>query len=116
MALPVDPRPAQTWSSSCTGTNTSVGGVTVSAGPYRFVRYTTVTVGRTRVPAAQFLRLRTDRGAQHGTERSEVWFALSDGLPLRVRQDIDVTTSTPFGTSTYTQVGVFSLVSLHPAR
>ena len=84
----------------------------MSAGPYRFIGLDTIKVGRTRVRAAHFLRLRTDSDAQHGTERSEVWFSTSTGLPLRVQQDIKVTSKTPFGTSTYTQVGVFALVSL----
>ena len=38
--------------------------------------------------------------------------ARGTGLPLRVQQDIEVRSSTPFGTSTYTQVGVFTLKSL----
>ncbi len=114
MALPANATAGQVWSSSCTGTNSSVKGTTVSAGPYRFVGLDTVTVGGTPVPAAHFLRLRTDTGAQTGTERSEVWFSTRTGLPLRVRQDLKVTSSTPFGTSTYTQAGVFTLASLVP--
>ena len=71
-----------------------------------------MSVGGTQVAAAHFLRLRTDSGAQQGTERSEVWFSTRTGLPLRVQQDLEVRSSTPFGTSTYTQVGVFTLTSL----
>jgi len=112
MALPAKAVVDQSWTSTCTGTNTSVKGTTVSSGPYEFLGLTTVVVGGTPVRAAHFLRLRTDSGAQRGTERSEVWFATSTGLPLRVQQDIKVTSSTPFGTSTYTQVGVFVLESL----
>ena len=42
----------------------------------------------------------------------QVWFSTRTGLPLRVQQDLKVTNSAPFGTSTYTQVGVFVLASL----
>ncbi len=112
MALPANATVGQRWQSRCTGTNTSVKGRTVSAGPYTFLGLDTVKVGGTPVPAAHFLRLRTDTGAQTGTERSEVWFSTRTGLPLRVQQDLKVTSSTPFGTSTYTQVGVFTLASL----
>ena len=114
MALPVDAAPGERWQSRCTGTNTSVSGTTTSAGPYKFIGLDTIRVGRTPVTAAQFLRLRTDSGAQKGTERSEVWFSTSTGLPLRVQQQIKLTTATPFGTSTYTQNGVFTLASLAP--
>jgi hypothetical protein len=116
MALPADATPGELWESSCTGTNTSVKGTTRTAGPYRFIGIDTIQVGRTHVRAARFLRLRTDSGAQNGTERATVWLSASNGLPLRVEQDIRITTSTPFGTSTYTQVGTFTLVSLVPHR
>lgn len=112
MSLPARARPGQVWHSHCTGTNTSVKGTTVTAGPYRFIGLTTVTVGGRPVRAARFLRLRTDSGAQHGTERAEVWLDASSGLPLRLQQDITITTDTPFGSSTYTQNGVLSLASL----
>ncbi len=116
MAIPADARPGQEWESSCTGTNTSVKGQTLSAGPYRFMGLTTLSVGGTHVRAAHFLRVRNQSGAQRGTERSQEWFSASTGLPLRLQQDIKVTTSTAFGTSTYTQVGVLALESLVPHR
>ena len=100
--------------SRCTGTSTEVKGQMTSTGPYRFEGDVTVSVGGRPVRAAHFLELRTDSGAQRGTERSELWMSVSDGLPLRLEQDIKVTTATPFGTSIYTQVGVFTLASLTP--
>jgi EmrB/QacA subfamily drug resistance transporter len=116
MAVAASALPDQRWHSSCTGTNTSVKGRTVSAGPYEFKGVGTMVVGHTRVRAAHFLRLRTDSGAQKGFERSDVWFDTQTGLPLRVQQQLRITTSTPFGTSTYTQSGVFVLASLVPHR
>ena len=112
MALPANATVGQQWHGRCTGTNSSVKGLTVSAGPYRFVGLDTVSVGGAQVAAAHFLRRRTDSGAQQGTERSEVWFSTRTGLPLRVQQDLEVKSSTPFGSSTYTQAGVFTLKSL----
>jgi hypothetical protein len=116
MALPASASPGERWTSRCTGTNTSVKGQTITAGPYQFVGLVTMSVGGTPVRAAHFLRARTDSGAQRGTERADVWFSISTGLPLRLQQDIKVTTATAFGTSIYTQVGVLSLVSLVPHR
>jgi hypothetical protein len=112
MALPGDATVGERWESRCRGTSTAVKGAMTTDGPYRFVGLDTVTVGRTRVPAVQFLRLRADSGAQRGTERSDIWFSRTTGLPLRVQQYIEVKTATPFGTSTYTQSGVFALASL----
>ena len=116
MALPANGSPGQTWASHCTGTNTSTKGRTVSAGPYRLVGTTTMSVGGELVRAAHFRRLRTDTGAQTGTERAEVWVDERTGLPLRLQQDIRVTASTAFGASTYTQIGVMTLTSLVPHR
>jgi len=114
MSLPAKASVNQRWVSRCTGTNSSVKGQTISTGPYQFAGLATISVGGTHVRAAHFLRLRRDSGAQRGTERSDVWLSTSTGLPLRLQQDIKVTTSTFLGTSTYTQVGVFALVSLAP--
>jgi len=116
MSLPGSASPGQQWWGHCTGTNTSVSGTTVSAGPYRFIGLSTMSVGGRAVRAAEFLRLRSDTGAQHGTERSEVWLDASTGLPLRLQQSITVTTDTEFGTSTYTQKGVLTLASLSVHR
>ena len=114
MALPAKASVDERWESSCAGTNSSVKGQTISTGPYRFIGLATMSIGGTPVRAAHFLRLRTDSGAQRGTERSEVWFSATTGLLLRLQQDIRVTSPTPFGTSTYTQAGVFTLESLMP--
>jgi hypothetical protein len=114
VAVPTHALPQERWAALCTGTSTAVKGRMVSAGPYQFVGTVTMSVGRSSVRAAHFLELRTDSGAQRGTERTGLWLSESNGLPLRVQQDIKVTTATPFGTSRYTQVGVFTLASLVP--
>ena len=114
MVVPMPRAPGQVWSARCVGTSDQVKGVGVSAGPYRFVADEDLTVGGTTVRAAHFLRLRTMTGAQQGTERSDVWFAADSGLPLRNRRTIRAKTDTVVGSSTYTEVGQFELVSLHP--
>jgi hypothetical protein len=114
MAVPAHSLPQEHWAARCTGTSTAVKGRMVSAGPYRFVRSVTMTVDGTSVRAAHFLELRTDSGAQRGTERTGLWLSENNGLPLRIQQDIKVTTASPFGNSRYTQVGVFTLASLIP--
>ena len=111
MALPANTTVGQQWHGRCTGTNSSVKGLTVSAGPYRFIGLDTVPVGGTQVAAAHFLRQRTDwaRNRARSAPRSG---SAGTGLPLRVQQDLKVKNSTPFGSSTYTQAGVFTLKSL----
>ncbi len=116
MSLPATAAPGQRWWGRCTGTNTTVSGSTLSAGPYRFVRVTTVMVGGHDVSAAEFERRRTDTGAQRGSERAEVWLDARTGLPVRLQQHLRVTTNTPFGTSTYTQDGVLTLASIAVRR
>ena len=112
MAAPAGAAPGASWPSRCTGTSSAVKGTMTSAGPYRFEGNVTLRVGGKPVQAARFLERRTDSGAQRGTERTELWLDERNGLPIRVRQDIKVVTATPFGTSTYTQSGVFALQSL----
>jgi hypothetical protein len=112
MWLPANATAGQTWRSHCRGTSSAVPGVMHSDGPYRFVRNTTLEVAGKPVPTAQFLQLRTETGAQRGTERDEFWVDTTNGLPVKMYQNISVVTATPFGTSTYTQVGTMTLRSL----
>ncbi len=112
MWLPATVTPGQTWRSHCRGTSSAVSGVMHSDGPYRFVRDSTLEVAGRPVRTAEFLQLRTETGAQRGTERDEMWLDATNGLPIKMHQDISVVTGTPFGTSTYTQTGTFTLRSL----
>ncbi len=116
MAVPAGPLDGKSWPSRCVGVSSAVKGRMVSAGPYRYQGEATVVVGGTPVLALRFLGLRTDSGAQRGKERTEMWLDARNGLPLRLQQDIRVSTSTPFGTSVYTQTGVVTLSSLVPRR
>jgi hypothetical protein len=114
MALAAYPRPGQEWSAHCTGTNSAVSGTIVSRGSYRFLGDVTLHIGGTPVRCAHYLRLRTNTGAEQGTEHSEVWFDLANGLPVRMVQKLHATTQTSFGRTTYDQSGVFAATSVRP--
>ena len=114
MVLPANAVPGQQWHGRCAGSSTAISGTVVSAGPYRFVGNATVSVAGRPVQTVKFLRLRTDSGPQVGTERTELWLDPVTGLPIRLRQYINVRTHTPFGDSTYVQSGDLTLVSLEP--
>ncbi len=102
------------WDERCTGTSDTVPGETVSAGSYRLVGEESIDVGGTKVRTQHFTSERTMTGAQTGTERSELWFALDTGLPVRNERSITADSDTPIGTTTYTEEGAFSLVSAEP--
>ena len=112
--LPAEREADQEWTARCTSTNEAVSGEAVSEGPYRFVGEETVAVGGVDVVTAHFVREREMSGAQEGTERSEVWFAVESGLPVRNEREIAVETDTPVGASTYTERGEFRLTGLDP--
>lgn len=114
MLIPADPKPGQEWTARCTGTNEAVEGEAISEGTYRYVGEEDVAVGDKTVATHRFLRERTMSGAQIGTERSEVWFAVETGLPVRNKRTIEARTDTPIGESTYTETGEFHLVSINP--
>jgi len=115
VVLRSDMVPGKTWPQSCAGTNTNVGGTTVSSGDIRFVGVEPFDVGGTTVDAFHFVQPRTISGAQRGEENSELWFA-PNGLPLRNQRHIVIDSDSPIGTITYTEDGSFTLTSLEPTR
>ncbi|MCC6339849.1 MAG: hypothetical protein IT197_07760 [Acidimicrobiia bacterium] len=115
-ALPEPRRPGQVWRARCSGTNDRVSGTVGNSGPYRFVGMEVMRIGGEAVDAAHFRRERTLTGAQKGTEKGDVWFAASNGLPLRNERRIELRTDTPVGASVYKESGHFELVSLRPTR
>lgn len=114
MVLPASRTPGQVWEASCTATNEAVDGEATSAGDYTFVGDEDIEVGGHSVPTAHFVREREMSGAQEGSERSEVWFAVDTGLPIRNERTISVSTDTPVGASTYEEDGSFRLVGPDP--
>ena len=106
----------QKWRQSCRGTSSGTKGVSVTSGPYTFVGDDTVVVSGTPVAAYRFRQVRTLSGSQSGHQTTELWFAKSDGLPLRNVRDVTVHTDTVVGSSTYTERGSFQLTSLQTQR
>jgi hypothetical protein len=115
MALATHPSLGQVWSADCSGTNSAVSGTIFSRGTYRFLGDVTLRIGGTSVRCAHYLRLRTNSGAQQGTEHSDVWFDLANGLPVRMVQQLHATTQTSFGRTTYGQSGEFTAASVRPS-
>ena len=106
----------QKWRQSCRGTSSGTKGVSVTSGPYTFVGDDTVVVSGTPVAAYRFRQVRTLSGSQSGHQTTDLWFARSDGLPLRNVRDVTVRTNTVVGSSTYTERGSFQVTSLQPQR
>jgi hypothetical protein len=104
----------QEWAATCTGSGDAVAGETISSGTERYVGEELVDVGGEQVRTQHFVSERTMSGAQTGTDRSDVWFHADTGLPVRNERRIEATSDTPIGTSTYTEVGEFELVSTGP--
>ena len=102
------------WQQRCRGTSSGTKGAAITSGPYTFVGDDVVVVAGTRVPAYHFRQERTLSGSQTGTQTAQLWFAKSNGLPLRNVRDVTVHTDTIVGTSTYTERGSFELTSLVP--
>ncbi len=115
MFLPTVRRADQSWEARCVVTNDTISGETVSAGPYRFVGEEQVRVAGEPVDTLHFERVRVFSGGQVGTEVVDVWLHAASGLPVRNERTIDVETSTPIGTSRYTESGEYVLQSLTPA-
>ncbi len=59
---------------------------------------------------------RTLSGDQTGTEHTEMWFAVDNGLPLRNERTITVVSPapSPLDSVTYTEHGSWALQSLTP--
>lgn len=114
VVIPADRRDGQSWSGTCTGTNDATEGTMTSSGPYRFVGETTLRISDGDVDALHFVRERTMSGAQTGTERSEVWFDATTGLPLRNERQLQAQTDTIIGASTYDEEGWFQLAEIGP--
>jgi hypothetical protein len=104
------------WQQRCEGTSSGTKGRGVSAGRYTYIGPAIVHVGGASVRAYHFRQHRELSGNQTGTQDSDLWFATSNGLPLRNDRNFTVHTDTPIGASTYTETGSFTLTSLRPQR
>lgn len=114
LVVPAEMSPGQSWPVGCSGTSTAVKGVMNSSGTTRYLGDVNIQVGGKQVVTHHLVEDRTDTGSQRGTERYETWVAVDTGLPVRMAQNIEVRTSTPFGDSTYTQSSTLDLSDLQP--
>lgn len=109
-----DAAEGDTWDQSCAGHSTSRGTDVTSAGPTTFLGIETLAIGDEEVEAYHYLQERTMSGSQTGSEHVDVWFAVSNGLPLQLEKDVAVESPSPIGAVTYTEQGTYTLSSLEP--
>ena len=109
-----DAEVGQTWDQSCRGTSDSVDGITISAGPTRYLGREIIRVGGADVAAYHYRQHRALSGAQHGGDRVDTWFRVSDGLPLRNERSVSATSDSPVGAVTYAEEGNWTLTSTTP--
>jgi hypothetical protein len=114
VVMPADLRPGETFSQSCTGTNTAVSGVTQATGPIRIVGTERLTVGNRAVTALHEVQQISLVGGQTGSVSEDWWFEVGTGLPVRVDRYITIGTKSPVGTITYTESGSWGMTSLTP--
>lgn len=111
IAIRAGQRPGEQWTQTCHDRDDASS---VSSGPYRYVGREVLRIGDSDVPAHRYHRERTMRGDQSGSERSDVWFAVDTGLPLRNERSIDVSSNTVIGDVRYTEEASFEATSVHP--
>jgi hypothetical protein len=103
-----------TWQQSCEGTNTQTSGSTTSAGPYTFAGDELLLIGGEEVSTRHYRQVRAISGSQIGSQTAEIWIAIETGLPVRSTRSIQIDSSSPVGTITYTENGSWQLTSLRP--
>lgn len=116
VALKVEAEPGDHWRQSCSGGSTGQQTEVTSAGTNRFLGRRRLTIGGTSVEAVVYRQDRTLTGDQTGVERSEIWFALDSGLPLRYSRQTEVESPSPLGPVSYTERGTITLLSLAARR
>jgi hypothetical protein len=114
VVLPLKPRSGQTFRWSCTGTNTSVSGKTSQRVVVHIVGMTDVKVGDVSVPVVHEVQDTSLSGTQHGSVTENWWFSRESGLPVRLTRKVVVYSSSPIGTVTYHESGVWQMTSLEP--
>jgi len=75
-----------------------------------------VMVGATVVPAVRVHVVQVLTGATSGTRTSDIWFALSDGLIVRLLSTVDGRSNSAIGETNYHEQVSLQLTSLAPLR
>ncbi len=115
-AIRIAAQPGDSWRQSCTGRSGDQKTTVTSAGRNTFVGIEPVPVGGKAVPALHYRQRRTLSGDQTGTEDTELWFALDDGMVLRSTHDARVVSPSPVGDVTFVERGTITLLSRVPRR
>jgi hypothetical protein len=100
----------------CRGRSQTTKGSFTQTGTATLVGPETVTVEGVKVPA---LHTREDihtKGTQNGDAHVDIWFALSNGLPLKETHNINIVSPAPAPINhvTYTERGNWQLTSMTP--
>lgn len=111
-----DAKPGATSRVRCTGHSQTTKTTFTQAGVSTFVGREAVVVGGASIPS---LHTREDMllsGGQTGAVRVDIWFALTDGLPLKEVHSIRVVSPAPAPLNhvTYTELGGWQLTSMTP--
>jgi hypothetical protein len=109
--------PGASHAVACTGHNDhlSIGPVFMH-GTSTLVRAADLTIGTRRLASVLVSEKVTFSGGQSGSNVSDTWFSVTDGLPLRGTWHTTVSTASPVGTSTLDAHGDFTLDSVTPQR
>lgn len=108
------PRVGEVFAHKCTGTNTAVSGTSTASGPVTIVGVTTLDIGGTPVQAIEMTRRQKITGGQSGTLDEKWWFAASTGMPLAETRNYHLSTASPVGAISYTEIGSWRLDSMKP--
>ena len=100
----------------CTGRSQTTKASFTQTGTARFVGLETVTIGSVQVPAMHTREDVLTNGTQHGASHIDIWFALSNGLPLKETHSINIVSPAPapIDNVTYTEHGSWQLTSMTP--
>lgn len=99
---------------SCVGSGSLIKDPSTAAGTMTVVGHETIDVGGQAIPTVHVRDDLSYSGAQSGSEKSDNWYDVRTGLPVRNSHDITVITTTPFGEITYTETSTFTLQTPSP--
>ncbi len=117
VVIPASIVPGRSSAVACTGRTAKLAtGPVAMHGTSTVVKTGQVRVGRQTVPAVLVTERVTFSGGQSGSNVATTWFSNATGLPLKGNWHTNVSTPSPFGTSTLDARGDFTLQSLTPSR
>jgi hypothetical protein len=88
----------------------------ITSGIRTLVGRETLQIGGEAVESLHYRMEQTMSGDQRGTEKTDMWFSATSGLPLRNERLIEVVSPapSPLDEVTYTERGNWELTSLQP--